>query len=274
MKKLIFIYFTFISIIALSQQIEVLRQQNYDYQKMQRSLNPKNKYQIIPNIHDIKHTNVNSSQPKIATTTTGACSCLLPVDNTYSVVPFSNGFAPDYRCDDGSSPIITLPFSFVFYGTTYNSLYINNNGNVTFNNYFYSFSAGGFPAGEASNLDTIMIAPFWGDADSNNPLSGLVYYKITPTSIIIKWDSIGYYATQANLRNTFQLILTDGNDPILSNGNNVAFCYGDMQWTTGDASMGTSGIGGIPATVGVNKGDALNYFQVQVFQLFYDSWNY
>lgn len=28
-----------------------------------------------------------------------------------------------------------------------------------------------------------------------------------------------------------------------------------MQWTTGDASDGTDGFGGTPATVGANKGD-------------------
>jgi hypothetical protein len=35
--------------------------------------------------------------------------------------------------DDGSTPQITLPFSINFFGVTHNSLFINNNGNVTFN---------------------------------------------------------------------------------------------------------------------------------------------
>ncbi len=112
-----------------------------------------------------------------------------------------------------------------------------------------------------------MVAPFWADVDTRNLVSGLVYYKITPTAMIVKWDSVGYYNSMASLRNTFQLIITNGQDPILSNGDNVAFCYGDMQWTTGDGSNGINGLGGIPATVGVNKGDGVNYFQIGRFNL-------
>jgi hypothetical protein len=38
-----------------------------------------------------------------------------------------------------------------------------------------------------------------------------------------------------------------------------------MQWTTGDASMGTGGFGGYPATVGVNVGNGVDFFQVGQF---------
>jgi len=38
-----------------------------------------------------------------------------------------------------------------------------------------------------------------------------------------------------------------------------------MQWTTGDFDGGTNGFGGTDATVGVNKGDGLGYFQVGRF---------
>jgi hypothetical protein len=38
-----------------------------------------------------------------------------------------------------------------------------------------------------------------------------------------------------------------------------------MNWTTGDASDGVAGFGGSPATVGVNQGDGVNYFQVGTF---------
>ena len=48
-------------------------------------------------------------------------------------------------------------------------------------------------------------------------------------------------------------------------GNNVAFSYTIMQWTTGDASNGVNGFGGYPATVGVNKGDGINYALVGLF---------
>ena len=52
--------------------------------------------------------------------------------------------------------------------------------------------------------------------------------------------------------NTFQLIISDGTDTIIPANNNIAFCYGDMQWTTGAASSGIGGFGGTAATVGAN----------------------
>ena len=38
-----------------------------------------------------------------------------------------------------------------------------------------------------------------------------------------------------------------------------------MQWTTGDASNGSGGFGGFPATVGANKGDGVEFFQIGRF---------
>jgi len=56
--------------------------------------------------------------------------------------------------------------------------------------------------------------------------------------------------------NTFQAILaTDGLQSF------VIFLYadGEIQWTTGDASGGSGGLGGTPAQVGFNAGDGIRY---------------
>jgi len=37
--------------------------------------------------------------------------------------------------DDGSTGLVSLGFSFNFFGTTYTQLYVNNNGNVTFDSH-------------------------------------------------------------------------------------------------------------------------------------------
>jgi hypothetical protein len=108
-----------------------------------------------------------------------------------------------------------------------------------------------------------MVAPFWSDVDTRNPGSGVVHYKITPTYAIVKWEGVARYDSTADLLNTFQVIITDGNDPILPIGNNIAFCYGDMQWTTGYG--GTGGFGGAGATAGVNKGDGIASIQMGQF---------
>lgn len=128
-----------------------------------------------------------------------------------------------------------------------------------------AFSAGGFPAGPSSSTgnDTIMIAPFWADVDTR--AGGAVYYSLSPTHLIVKWEAVGYYSQHIDKTNTFQLIITDGTDPILPANSTIALCYGDMQWTTGDASGGIGGLGGIPATAGINKGNGIDYFQLGRF---------
>ena len=35
-----------------------------------------------------------------------------------------------------------------------------------------------------------------------------------------------------------------------------------MQWTTGDASGGTAGLGGTPAQIGFNAGNGVNYYSL------------
>ena len=190
----------------------------------------------------------NISQEKQTT----QCNCMLPIDNTFNVAPFSFYNGPEYRNDDGSTGQINLPFSFCLYGTNYNSLYINNNGNVSFGSPYGTFSSSSFPSSQY-----VMVAPFWADVDTRNLASGLVYYQVTATHIVVRWRQVGYFSSQADKLNDFQLILTNGTDSIIPIGTNVAFCYGDMQWTTGSASGGTGGFGGTPATVGANKGDGV-----------------
>lgn len=192
-----------------------------------------------------------TATPKSAT----QCDCMIPLDGTFSIAPFTSGIAPQYRNDDGSTPLINIPFNFCLYGTSYNSLYINNNGNISFGSPYTTFSSTPFPTSSFT-----MVAPFWGDVDTRNPQSGLVYYKITPTYMIVRWNNVGYYNNMADKINDFQLIITNGSDPIVPSGN-VMFCYGDMQWTTRSASNGTNGFGGIPATVGANAGNGVDFIQ-------------
>ena len=59
--------------------------------------------------------------------------------------------------------------------------------------------------------------------------------------------------------NTFQCVLaTDG----LQSFAIFLYADGEIQWTTGDASGGSNGLGGTPAQVGFNAGDGVNYAAV------------
>jgi len=187
------------------------------------------------------------------------CACWQERDSSWLPAPITIGTPPDYRNDDGSTAIINLPFNFCLYGQTWSQLYINNNGNVSFGAPYGTFTALGFP-----NASFVMVAPFWSDVDTRNVLSGLPWFVITPTHMIIQWDSVGYFSNHVDKINSFQLIITNGSDPIVPGGN-VSFCYQDMQWTTGDASSGVNGFGGSDAIVGANKGDGVNYIQFGAF---------
>ena len=179
-----------------------------------------------------------------------ACDCYIEPDSTYILAMQPN--------DDGSTGLIPIPFDFNLYGQTFNSIYINNNGNITFNGPLSTFSATAFPS-----TGNAIVAPFWADVDTRNG-NGQVVYKITPTAVYINWEDVGYYSMQGDKLNTFQLIITNGSDPVIDQGN-VAFCYQDMQWTTGSASQGINGFYGIPATCGANKGDGVAYFLISRF---------
>ena len=80
-----------------------------------------------------------------------------------------------------------------------------------------------------------MVAAFWSDIDTRPLVSGTVKYKLNPTNLIVTWPGVGYFSGQTDKLNTFQIIISNGIDPLIGAGNNVAFYYNDMQWTTGSA---------------------------------------
>ncbi len=202
-----------------------------------------------------------------AASSASSCNCWLNRDSTWAVVPFDGtggsggpGLPPDYRNDDWSTLPITLPFNFCFYGDTITEIYINNNGNVSIGTPYSTFTALSFPDPTYS-----MVAPFWADVDTRGPLSGIVYFKVFATYVAIQWDSVGYFSSHDDKRNTFQLIISNGGSSPLPENKNIGFCYKSMEWTTGDASQGVNGFGGVPATVGVNYGDGINYLQIGLY---------
>ena len=188
-----------------------------------------------------------ANQAKGGGGTGGNCNCWIEPDNSYTLA-----LAPN---DDGSSPLITLPFQFNLYGDLYNTCYVNNNGNVSFQTSFGTYSSAAFP-----NSNFKMVAPFWADVDTRNN-GGTVKYKLTSNALYVNWTDVGYYNTMTDKLNSFQLIISDGTNTDVGIGSTVSFCYKDMTWTTGSASGGSGGFGGTPATVGANRGNGVDYIQ-------------
>ena len=193
-------------------------------------------------------------------------ACFVPLDTTagsgWQHLSRQPGFA-----DDSYKGPIPLGFDFSLYGAQYSEVYINTNGNITFGRGFTTFTASGLPT------STPMIAPFWADVDTEvadtllTPYpSGNIWFKRFPDRLVVTWNRVAYFSRQADKKNTFQVTIKANTAPGFS-GDDVFFAYGDMQWTTGNADGGVSGFGGTPATVGVNKGDGVNYIQVGRFNL-------
>lgn len=236
------ITFTFLLPIGLFAQVKA---DSPMYQKLKES-GQLGKVNVEPSVSTLPPAKVKPHPSEKAS----ACDCYIAPDATYTLAMQPN--------DDGSSANIPIPFNFNLYGNIYSSIYINNNGNITFNGPMSTFSASAFP----STINAI-VAPFWADVDTRAG-NGQVVYKITPTAVYINWEAVGYFNQHGDKLNTFQLIITDGSDPAIQGGN-VAFCYQNMEWTTGDASSGVNGFFGTPATCGTNSGDGIAYFLISYF---------
>ncbi|NXJ04933.1 TECTA protein, partial [Odontophorus gujanensis] len=181
------------------------------------------------------------------------------------------------KLDDGTSKRLSLSVPFTFYSKEYRSLYVNNNGVISFDTQVKQYTPDPFPLVDGRSF----VAPYWGDVD--NVLGGDVFYRQTTDPALLKlitqninqyfpstpftatwafvatWDHVAYYGSTSNKGNTFQAVLTTD-----SNTSFVILNYKDIQWTTGVASGGDpkTGLGGTPAHAGFNNGDETNYYNI------------
>ncbi len=169
-------------------------------------------------------------------------------------------FNRNSKCDD-CSELLELPFSFYFYGEEFDQVYLNANGNISFGAALSEYTPSDFCL-----EGPMMIAPFYADVDIYE--CGSIQYYMDEHSLIVTWTDVCHYLAEeapTELKNTFQLILTDGyythiREIALPQRASVIFNYQDMQWTTGHSSGGQEGFMGQPATVGVNYGDGERCF--------------
>jgi hypothetical protein len=123
------------------------------------------------------------------------------------------------------------------------------------------FSSQGFPFS-----GTTIIAPFWADIDTrqNHGHVWLKDFSAVPdrNDLAVSYENVGYYARSGDKINRFQVLISDGRNAVigLGLGNNDCFCYEEMGWTTGAPSKDVRGFGGVPATVGANKGTENQFF--------------
>ncbi len=147
------------------------------------------------------------------------------------------------RIDDAPSGTASLGFSagINFFGTTYNTIYVNNNGNVTFS----GADAGYVPAALTTSGQLPRIAPFFADVDTRIAPSGTVTYGTgtvtvngTPRAAFgVNWPSVGYYSEQTDKLNTFQIVIIERFDTGPGNFD-IEMNYDKVQWEIGSASNG------------------------------------
>lgn len=217
------------------------------------------------------------------------------------------GFGEHYlsRNDDQSTfnPVdirSVFPDGLNFFGQVWDSVYINNNGNITFSNSLWEFTPGVIGTGFTAPI----IAPFWADVDTR-PGGIFDFGDIDFDSI--DFDNIDFDElfgnNQGALEDGFVTPTPGGNsagtnltwydlDPangtltvtwddvgyfaahtdklnafqleLKSTGNGnftITYRYEDINWVTGDASGGINGLGGEVARAGFSAGDGINYYE-------------
>src|ERR1700692_1796893 len=155
--------------------------------------------------------------------------------------------------DDGSTAAVSLGFSVNFFGANSPTVFVNNNGNVTFTSALSQYT----PNGLSTGVGQPIIAPYFADVDTRGAGSGLVTYGTAMVNghdaFGVEWPNVGYFASETNKLNDFELILINRSDTGAGNFD-IEFNYNTMLWETGDVSGGINGLGGTSAGVGDSNG--------------------
>jgi hypothetical protein len=140
---------------------------------------------------------------------------------------------PSGRNDDGFNGPVALGFNYTLFGTTYNSIFINNNGNVSFGSGISAYVPTG-PTG----ANQPVISPWFDDVDTRGTLSGVVHYQLnTPGQLVVTWDNVGYFGAHDDKLDSFQLVLRSDTFAVPTGEGQIGFFYGSMPWEQTDTSQ-------------------------------------
>ncbi len=151
---------------------------------------------------------------------------------------------------------IPLPFPIDYYGTVYDSLYLNNNGNLTMGQPLSQFTPRSL-----NQIDVPMIAPFWADVDTrigpvvtygNGSVNGHAAFGVN-------WLGVGCFNDISSVANYFQVLLINRSD-LGPNAFDIEFNYGPITWDSGQASGGNGQcLDGTAARAGYTSGFGESY---------------
>lgn len=204
---------------------------------------------LLKKVDSLTWSPVRSFTNQISTTTTS----IRPITGVIKSIP---------RSDDGfSDEGPELGFTVNYYGQTYDYIYVNNNGNVSFNEPVYSYQSDAI-----RNNSYAMIAGFFADVDTRNSVSKTVQYGQSMVNrrkaFIANYLDVGYNNRKSDKLNRFQIVLIDRSDTGAGNFD-IEFNYNKIVWETGDSNGGTNGFGGQSARVGFSSGQGdASYFEL------------
>jgi len=165
----------------------------------------------------------------------------IPPDQGFFRLALPNAIRPGYddqqflpANDDGSTDVVPIGFYMNFYDNSNTTLYVNNNGDVTFNS-----PQSDYTPKTLASLGVEVIAPFWADVDTRSPSPDVVRYGTNTVngcaSFGVNWVNVGFFAYHADKLLSCQLVIISRSD-IAPGDFDMEFNYEKVQWQWGNAT--------------------------------------
>jgi uncharacterized protein (TIGR03437 family) len=193
----------------------------------------------------------------------------------YDAAAAANG-APLAALDDDDARQVALPFSFPYFGSVYNQVFVNSDGNLTFTTAEFASSdrsLGRLTAGPPR------IAPLFDDLDPSKTAGGVRVFS-SATRVVVSWVAVPEYAQGGGgAPETFQVALyPDGHILFAYNGINpsiagavVGIAPGNLRGDTSLVDFRTDPSGDYSAAVAERFGNSLAVDIVTTAQKFYET---
>ncbi len=193
----------------------------------------------------------------------------------YDAAAAANG-APLAALDDDDARQVPLPFSFSYFGATYNQVFVNSDGNLTFTTAEFASSErslGRMTAGPPR------IAPLFDDLDPSKTAGGVRVFS-SVTRVVVSWVAVPEYAQiGTGVPETFQVALyPDGHIVFAYSGINpsiasavVGIAPGNLQGNTSLVDFRSDRSADYSAAVAERFGNSLTVDIVTTAQKFYET---
>jgi hypothetical protein len=188
-----------------------------------------------------EHVPVHAMQKTLQSSGESFCTWIEPTDEYEHPNTIQWPGSPGNSTDNYSAPI-NLGWNFNYFGQNFNQVVLTTKGTIALgNNGYIDFTPSAFPTPLAneSTQQYDHIAGFWTDFDFG--AIGELYYLVTPEALYVNYIDVGYWPTQDDKTNSFQMIITPDGSDVIGGGNNVQFTYYDMQFANSQISGANAG---------------------------------